>query len=86
MAMRADFDGALRHGSHRRRDVVDTPPVSLAGAPARMPMRVPMRGWIVSLVVLGVVFPLMGATMLAVWALDWMWVRRATKPLRQTAQ
>ncbi|WAL84053.1 PepSY domain-containing protein [Pandoraea sp. XJJ-1] len=56
------------------------------GAPARMPMRVPMRGWIVSLVVLGVVFPLMGATMLAVWALDRMWVRQATKSLRQTAQ
>ncbi|MBN9116356.1 MAG: PepSY domain-containing protein, partial [Pandoraea sp.] len=56
------------------------------GAPTRMPMRVPMRGWIVSLVVLGVVFPLMGATMLAVWALDRMWVRQATKSLRQTAQ
>ncbi|VVE42758.1 PepSY-associated TM helix domain-containing protein [Pandoraea terrigena] len=56
------------------------------GAPARMPMRVPMRGWIVSLVALGVVFPLMGATMLAVWALDRMWVRWATKSLRQATQ
>lgn len=40
------------------------------GAPARFPTRVPMRGWIVTMVALGCVFPLMGGTMLIVWALD----------------
>jgi uncharacterized iron-regulated membrane protein len=40
------------------------------GAPPRERNAPPMRGWISGLVVLGIVFPLMGATMLVVWLAD----------------
>jgi uncharacterized iron-regulated membrane protein len=45
-------------------------PARKLGAPARPPKRPPMRAWRGSLALLGVVFPLMGATMLGVWCLD----------------
>ncbi|WP_341316124.1 PepSY domain-containing protein [Paraburkholderia sp. IMGN_8] len=40
------------------------------GAPARERCAPPMRGWKSGLVLLGIVFPLMGATLLAVWLAD----------------
>ena len=40
------------------------------GAPSRERAAPPMRGWKAGLVVLGVVFPLMGATLVIVWLLD----------------
>ena len=45
------------------------PPRSL-GAPSRERGAPPMRGWKTGLVLLGIVFPLMGATLLAVWLAD----------------
>ncbi|MBV6303910.1 PepSY domain-containing protein [Candidimonas humi] len=45
------------------------PPRAL-GAPARLPTPATMRRWKIGLTTLGVIFPLMGGTMLAVWALD----------------
>jgi len=40
------------------------------GAPSRERAAPPMRGWKIGLVLLGIVFPLMGATLLAVWLAD----------------
>ena len=40
------------------------------GAPSRPVKRPPMRAWRGGLVLVGVIFPLMGLTMLAVWLLD----------------
>ncbi|WP_454827344.1 PepSY-associated TM helix domain-containing protein [Paraburkholderia xenovorans] len=40
------------------------------GAPSRERAAPPMRGWKTGLVLLGVVFPLMGSTLLAVWLAD----------------
>ncbi|WP_322058089.1 PepSY domain-containing protein [Paraburkholderia sp. J63] len=40
------------------------------GAPSRERAAPPMRAWKAGLAVLGVIFPLMGATILAVWVLD----------------
>jgi uncharacterized iron-regulated membrane protein len=45
-------------------------PARTIGAPARPVKRPPMRAWRGVLTLLGVIFPLMGATMLAVWCLD----------------
>jgi len=45
-------------------------PTRELGAPARPVKRAPMRAWRGGLTVLGMIFPLMGATMLAVWCLD----------------
>ncbi|AQG98603.1 peptidase [Burkholderia sp. KK1] len=45
-------------------------PARALGAPARPAKRPPMRAWRGSLTVLGMIFPLMGATMLAVWCID----------------
>jgi uncharacterized iron-regulated membrane protein len=45
-------------------------PARALGAPARLPGRAAMRSWKTGLVVLGVIFPLMGATMLVVWLID----------------
>jgi uncharacterized iron-regulated membrane protein len=45
-------------------------PARKLGAPARPPKRPPMRAWRGSLTLLGMIFPLMGLTMLAVWCLD----------------
>jgi uncharacterized iron-regulated membrane protein len=45
-------------------------PVRKLGAPVRPAKRPPMRAWRGGLTLLGAIFPLMGATMLAVWCLD----------------
>ncbi|WP_430228875.1 PepSY-associated TM helix domain-containing protein [Paraburkholderia tropica] len=45
-------------------------PARALAAPARERAAPPMRSWKAGLVVLGIVFPLMGATMLGVWLLD----------------
>lgn len=47
-------------------------PSGTLGAPARERAAVPMRGWKTALVVLGIVFPLMGMTLIAVWLIDRM--------------
>jgi uncharacterized iron-regulated membrane protein len=45
-------------------------PARRLGAPARPAKRPPMRAWRGSLTLLGMIFPLMGLTMLVVWCLD----------------
>lgn len=45
-------------------------PSRTLGAPSRPAKRPPMRAWRGALALVGVVFPLMGLTMLAVWCLD----------------
>ncbi len=45
------------------------PPGTL-GAPARDRTVSPMRGWKAALIALGIIFPLMGATLVAVWLID----------------
>ncbi|QYD68759.1 PepSY domain-containing protein [Paraburkholderia edwinii] len=56
-------------------------PAGTLGAPARERAGVPMRGWKVGLVVLGLVFPLMGATLVAVWLMDRMLFGRESRPV-----
>ena len=51
------------------------------GAPSRERGAPPMRGWRTGLVLLGVVFPLMGATLVAVWLVDRMIFGRSTRRL-----
>ncbi|MEZ0603357.1 PepSY-associated TM helix domain-containing protein [Paraburkholderia sp. IW21] len=50
------------------------------GAPSRERAAPPMRGWKTGLVLLGIVFPLMGATLLAVWIADRAIFARASHP------
>jgi uncharacterized iron-regulated membrane protein len=45
-------------------------PARSLGAPSRERTAPPMRAWKVGLVFLGVLFPLMGTSMLAVWIAD----------------
>lgn len=45
-------------------------PARALGAPSRPRGAPPMRAWKAGLIALGVVFPLMGSTMLVVWAVD----------------
>jgi uncharacterized iron-regulated membrane protein len=45
-------------------------PERALGAPARPAQRLPMRAWKSGLTMLGLVFPLMGLTMLIVWVSD----------------
>jgi uncharacterized iron-regulated membrane protein len=45
-------------------------PARAIGVPARPQKRPPMRTWRGGLTLLGMIFPLMGATMLAVWCID----------------
>ena len=52
-------------------------PSGTLGAPARERLAGPMRGWKVALVALGIVFPLMGATLAAVWLIDRLLFSRA---------
>jgi uncharacterized iron-regulated membrane protein len=49
------------------------------GAPSRERAAPPMRGWKTGLVLLGIVFPLMGATLVAVWLIDWMFFGRDSR-------
>nr|WKF61934.1 hypothetical protein HUO10_006466 [Paraburkholderia busanensis] len=57
-------------------------PQRALGAPSRERAAPPMRGWKTGLVLLGIVFPLMGGTLLAVWLIDRVVVGRGA---RQTA-
>ncbi|CAB3785233.1 PepSY-associated TM helix domain-containing protein [Paraburkholderia fynbosensis] len=56
-------------------------PQRTLGAPSRERGAPPMRGWKTGLVLLGIVFPLMGATLVAVWVLDWMFFARTSRRL-----
>jgi uncharacterized iron-regulated membrane protein len=49
------------------------------GAPSRERAAPPMRGWKTGLVLLGIVFPLMGATLVAVWVADRLVFGRTTR-------
>ncbi|KVH54568.1 peptidase [Burkholderia sp. MSMB1072] len=53
-------------------------PAGKLGAPSRERGTPPMRGWVAGLVLLGIVFPLMGLTLVAVWLLDRLLFGRAT--------
>jgi uncharacterized iron-regulated membrane protein len=55
-------------------------PSRTLGAPSRERAAPPMRGWKAGLIALGVVFPLMGATIVAVWLADRFVARRWAKP------
>lgn len=52
-------------------------PAGTLGAPSRERGTPPMRGWIAGLVLLGIVFPLMGLTIVAVWLIDRLLFGRA---------
>lgn len=52
-------------------------PAGKLGAPSRERGTPPMRGWIAGLVLLGIVFPLMGMTIVAVWLIDRLLFGRA---------
>jgi uncharacterized iron-regulated membrane protein len=54
-------------------------PQRALGAPLRERGAPPMRGWKTALVLLGIVFPLMGATLVAVWLLDRLVIGRAAR-------
>jgi uncharacterized iron-regulated membrane protein len=51
------------------------------GGPSRERDTPPMRGWKTGLILLGIVFPLMGATLVAAWVVDRMIVGRTTRRL-----
>lgn len=55
-------------------------PRGTLGAPARERAAAPMRGWTGALVALGIVFPLMGTTLIAVWLVDRMVFGRGAEP------
>jgi uncharacterized iron-regulated membrane protein len=55
------------------------------GAPARERAAPPMRAWKAGLVALGIVFPLMGATIVAVWLVDRFAARRGAKKAAEAA-
>ncbi|WP_321783561.1 PepSY domain-containing protein [Burkholderia pyrrocinia] len=54
-------------------------PAGKLGAPSRERGTQPMRGWIAGLVLLGIIFPLMGMTIIAVWLIDRLLFGRATR-------
>jgi len=54
-------------------------PAGKLGAPSRERSTPPMRGWIAGLVLLGIVFPLMGMTIVAVWLIDHLLFGRAAR-------
>ncbi|TCG03161.1 peptidase [Paraburkholderia steynii] len=56
-------------------------PAGALGAPARERTSAPMRGWKLGLVLLGLMFPLMGATFVAVWLVDRMIFGRSSQPV-----
>ncbi|ALK33235.1 PepSY-associated TM helix domain-containing protein [Burkholderia plantarii] len=56
------------------------PALSL-GAPPRERRPPPMRAWIAGLVLLGLVFPLMGASLVAVWLVDRLLFSRAARAM-----
>ncbi|WP_412025306.1 PepSY-associated TM helix domain-containing protein [Burkholderia cepacia] len=54
-------------------------PAGKLGAPSRERGTPPMRGWIAGLVLLGIVIPLMGITIVAVWLIDRLLFGRAAR-------
>ena len=56
-------------------------PSGKLGAPARENTAVPMRGWTASLIALGIAFPLMGVTVIAVWFIDRVVFGRSAEPV-----
>ncbi|MCR4466191.1 PepSY domain-containing protein [Burkholderia sp. SCN-KJ] len=54
-------------------------PAGKLGAPSRTRGAPPMRGWIAGLVLLGIAFPLMGLTIVAVWLIDRLLFGRAAR-------
>jgi uncharacterized iron-regulated membrane protein len=54
------------------------------GAPSRERAAPPMRGWKTGLIMLGIVFPLMGATLIVVWLGDRVLFGRASRRERVT--
>ncbi|WP_144141289.1 PepSY-associated TM helix domain-containing protein [Paraburkholderia sp. BCC1884] len=60
-------------------------PQSALGAPSRERAAPPMRSWKIGLVLLGVVFPLMGVTLVAVWIVDRAIVGRGSRPANPSA-
>ncbi|WP_455730924.1 PepSY-associated TM helix domain-containing protein, partial [Burkholderia stabilis] len=54
-------------------------PAGKLGAPSRERGAPPMRGWIAGLVLLGIVFPLTGITIVAVWLIDRLLFGRAAQ-------
>ncbi len=54
-------------------------PAGTLGAPSRERGAPPMRGWIAGLVLLGIVFPLTGLTIVAVWSIDRLLFGRAAR-------
>jgi uncharacterized iron-regulated membrane protein len=57
-------------------------PAGSLGAPGRARTVPPMRAWKTALIFLGVVFPLMGASMLLIWLADRTIFGRATRPVQ----
>lgn len=55
-------------------------PARTLGAPSYPASLPPMRAWVIGLGLLGMVFPMMGATMLVVWLLD-RWIARRSGAL-----
>lgn len=55
-------------------------PSGSLGAPSREPHAVRMRGWKIALVLLGIIFPLMGLTLIAVWLIDRTVFGRSAEP------
>ncbi|RQR59910.1 PepSY domain-containing protein [Burkholderia sp. Bp9125] len=54
-------------------------PAGQLGAPTRERGAPPMRGWIAGLVLLGIVFPMMGLTIVGVWLIDRLLFGRAAR-------
>ncbi|MBO4120664.1 PepSY domain-containing protein [Cupriavidus gilardii] len=61
-------------------------PANALGAPSRPASQPPMRAWMAGLTVLGMIFPLMGITMLLVCMIDWLVARRTSEPARPVPQ
>ncbi|SMG50728.1 PepSY-associated TM helix domain-containing protein [Paraburkholderia susongensis] len=53
------------------------------GAPSRERAAPPLLGWKTGLILLGAVFPLMGATLVAVWLIDWLVFGRTRRDLNR---
>ncbi|RYY80440.1 MAG: PepSY domain-containing protein [Moraxellaceae bacterium] len=51
-------------------------PAHSLGAPLKDQLAPPMLGWKIGLVMLGIIFPLMGLSLLVIWAMDWILFQR----------
>lgn len=54
-------------------------PAQSLGAPLREHAAPPMLGWKTGLVILGILFPLMGLSLLVIWAMDWLLFQRQVR-------